>query len=253
MNGWKMHAGDRLAGAFSILEPLRSSRGCRVLMYHSVGSGAVDDSRRLYSIMPSLFAEHVRAIAERFKGQTVSLDVGVKFGKGLVITFDDGYRDNLTLASPLLIERGIPFTVFVTPDLAAAASHEQFLSQGDLRQLAAQPGVTIGAHGRSHRPLTACTDQELDSELRGSRSWLEDLLGRSVTSMSYPYGAMDARVRRAVAAAGYSIAACSRIGRYRVGDDPLQVPRTEIWAGDSTKRLLSKAAGDWDWMRWVKP
>jgi len=182
----------------------------------------------------------------------VALDAGVEYGRGLVITFDDGYRDNLTVAAPLLIERGIPFTIFITSDLAAAC-HAQFLSQGDLRQLAAQPGVTIGTHGRSHRPLTECTDQELDSELCGSRSWLEDLLGRPVTSMSYPHGAMDERVRRAVAAAGYSIATCSRIGCYRVGDDPLQVPRTEIWAGDSTKRLVSKAAGDWDWMRWLKP
>lgn len=252
MNGWKMRVGDWLADAFSVFRPLlQTPRGCRVLMYHSVGSNAIDDRRHLYSIMPALFAEHVHAIAERFGGQSVALDAGVKSGSGLAITFDDGYRDNLTVAAPLLAEAGIPFTVFVSPDFVASGQ-AQFLSPAELRQLAARPGVTIGAHGRSHRPLTECTDEELDSELRGSCAWLEDLLGRPVTSMSYPHGAMDARVRRAVATAGYTIAACSRIGSYHVGDDPLQVPRTEIWGGDTAARLLSKVVGDWDWMRWLK-
>jgi hypothetical protein len=68
--------------------------------------------------------------------------------------------------------------------------------------------------------------------------------------MSYPHGAVDTRVRAAAAKAGFTIAACSRFGTHRPGDDPLYVARTDIWAGDDTERLMAKTAGHWDWMRW---
>lgn len=249
MNAWKARLADRISAAFALFAPLRKAPGCRVLMYHAVGGEVSGDAQRLYSIAPDRFASHVRCIAEKFGADTVALATGVTAGRGLAITFDDGYRDNLTVAAPLLVDAKLPFTVFVTPDFVSGG-HSQYLSQAELQELAQLPGVTIGAHGRSHRPLTECNDEELAGELVSSRGWLEDLLGRPITTMSYPHGAVDARVRAAVAKAGYEVAACSRFGAHRVGDDPLVVARNDIWAEDDTARLLAKAKGHWGWMGW---
>jgi peptidoglycan/xylan/chitin deacetylase (PgdA/CDA1 family) len=249
MTAWKARLGDRVSAAFALLGPLRAASGCRVLMYHAVGGEVSGDAQRLYSIEPERFASHVRCIAGALGASTVALGAGVAAGRGLAITFDDGYRNNLTVAAPLLVDANLPFTVFVTSDFVSDAQ-PQYLSQAELQELARLPGVTIGAHGRSHRPLTECNDKELADELAGSRGWLEDLLGRPVTTMSYPHGAVDARVRAAVAEASYEVAACSRFGAHRFGDDPLLVARNDIWAEDSTARLLAKAAGHWDWMAW---
>jgi peptidoglycan/xylan/chitin deacetylase (PgdA/CDA1 family) len=247
MNAWKARIGDAISATFSLLGPVRGADGCRVLMYHSVGGEVSGDPQRLYSLAPDRFANHVRCLARM--PDTVAFDTGVAAGRGLAITFDDGYRDNLTVAAPLLIEAKLPFTVFVTPDFVTSGQ-PQYLSRTELQELSRLPGVTIGAHGCSHCRLIGCDDEELACELKESRGWLEDLLGRSIVTMSYPHGAVDDRVRAAVAQAGFAVAACSRFGSHRPHDDPLCVARTDIWAADDSARLLSKIAGHWDWMGW---
>jgi len=247
MNAWKAKVGDYVSIAYSLLDPIRASSGCRVLLYHSIGGEVPNDRGHLYSLAPERFASHVRCLAGRL--DAVDLDAGIVTGRGLAITFDDGYRDTLTVAAPLLLDAKLPFTVFVTPGFVTSGQ-PQYLSQAELNELSRLPGVTIGAHGYSHRPLIGCNDEELTRELRDSRTWLEDRLSCAVTTMSYPYGAVDLRVRGAVANAGFKVAACSRFGSHEQNDDPLCVARTDIWASDDTGRFLSKTAGHWDWMTW---
>jgi peptidoglycan/xylan/chitin deacetylase (PgdA/CDA1 family) len=247
MNAWKAKLGDGISLGFSLFAPLRPPPGCRTLMYHAIGGEVVGDRYRLYSLAPERFAGHVRCLARM--ANPVTLEQGVKAGRGLAITFDDGYRDTLTVAAPLLTEAKLPFTVFVTPDFVMNGP-PRYLSRSELRELSRLPGATIGAHGYSHRRLTECNDAELARELTGSRSWLEDVLGQPVTSMSYPHGAFDSRVLAAAEQACFAVAACSRFGSHRRDDDPLCVARTDIWAMDDTARLLAKIAGHWDWMGW---
>lgn len=238
--------GDTVSAVFSRMR-MRATPGCRVLMYHAVGGPAAGDARGLYSLSPGRFAEHVRRLAQI--GGVRPLDAAAGSGEGVAITFDDGYRDNMTVAAPLLADAGLPFTVFVTPDFVRSGARH-YLSPDEVRQLAQVPGAAIGAHGRSHRRLTQCSDAELAAELHDSKAWLEDLLGKSVETMSFPHGATDARVRTAAAAAGYALAACSRFGAHPRGGDPLGVARVEIWANDSSARLSAKLRGDWDWLAW---
>jgi len=250
MNAWQARIGDGISAAFSLRDFVYGADGCRILMYHSVGGEVSRDRQRLYSIDPSRFESHMRCIAGTLRSSITALAPGVAAARGLAITFDDGYRDNLTVVAPLLAALGLPFTVFVTLDFVRGGD-PRYLSPGDLRELVALPGVTMGAHGCSHRRLTECSDTELAHELEDSRAWLENLLGRPVTTMSYPHGAVDARVRAAAAATGYELALTSRFGAYRRNDDLLRVARTDVWADDSVARLLAKTAGHWDWMRWL--
>lgn len=64
-------------------------------------------------------------------------------------------------------------------------------------------GMRIGSHGATHTPLTQ-TD-ELGVALNDSRAALENLLDASVTSLSYPHGAHDAKVVEATVKAGYDL------------------------------------------------
>ncbi len=246
MTPLKAMIGDAIAAVYAVAGPRDSAAGCRVLMYHAVGGKVVGDAQGLYSLAPDLFARHV-AVLKRCA--VVPLSDGVARGQGVAVTFDDGYRDNLTAAAPLLVEAAVPFTVFVTPAFIESGE-AQYLSRSDVASLSRLPGVTIGAHGYSHTRLPACDDAALARELTDSRAWLEDLLGVPVTTMSYPHGAVDDRVAAAAAAAGFAVAACSRFGRYRSGEDSYRVPRTDIWSFDGVRRLRAKVAGHWDWMAW---
>jgi len=225
--------------------------GFRVLMYHAVGSAAADDALGIYSIAPDLFAQQIAALADYDSASIVGLEEGLSATEPLrvAVTFDDGYRDNLYRAAPALQKHGIPFTVFVCTGFMRQDSGN-YLTPGELRELAALPGVTIGSHGATHTPLTGLDARALHDELATSKAYLEDVMGRTVTVLSYPHGAVDRRVRDAAAAAGYTIGACSRFGSNGPARDPLLLCRTDVLGIDSVRVFKQKLHGDWDWYRW---
>lgn len=231
----------------------KSMAGLRILMYHSVGGEAYGDSLGNYTITPTKFAQHMDALCGLRGANIVLLGQEPRVGAqaNVAISFDDGYLDNLHFAAPILIERGIPFTVFVS-SLFVQEQRSGFLSPKDLRELAELPGVVIGAHGRTHVPLVRCDDLTLARELVDSKKYLEDITGRPVSTMSYPYGSVDRRVRDAVSSAGYQLAACSHIGINQVGCDPLLQARTTIFGQDSVSFFRRKLAGCWDWYGWLQ-
>lgn len=219
--------------------------GLRVLTYHAVGTRLAADPHG--TAMPlERFREHAAALA----GLSASLEPAplsppTDARPRLAVTFDDGYRDTLTAAAPLLVERSIPFTVFVPPAHLADATG-LYLAGAELRELAGLPGASIGAHGDRHVALTRLGDAELAAELTASRRRLEDALGRPVDAMSYPFGLVDRRVRAAAAAAGFRVAATSHYGPNLPGADPLMLRRTEAVAWDTADDLRLKVSGAWD-------
>jgi peptidoglycan/xylan/chitin deacetylase (PgdA/CDA1 family) len=79
------------------------------------------------------------------------------------------------------------------PERSESAAYD-LISWEQMRQM--DPAcVTIGSHSMSHPILTTLDDQELERELRDSRSLLEARLERAVTTLCYPNGSVDARVR----------------------------------------------------------
>ena len=86
-------------------------------------------------------------------------------------------------------------------------------------------GMEVGAHSRTHPRLTKFTDDELQTELAGSKADLEALIGAPVTQFCYPYGDADDRVANAVRNAGYSAATTVNRGRARPGDDSMKLRR----------------------------
>lgn len=228
--------------------------GLRILMYHAVGSPAVGDSLGIYNISPKLFAQQAAALAAHHHEKIVSLENGMQSSETLriAVTFDDGYRDNLYCAAPILRELEIPFTVFVCTGFIQESSG-RYLSKNDLRELSTLDGVSIGSHGATHELMTKLDSRKLRVELASSKKLLEDITGRPVSTLSYPHGAVDARVRDAAVEAGYLIGACSRFDINSPTRDPLMLCRTDILGIDSLRVFKQKIRGDWDWYRWRAP
>ena len=248
MKSWRQIAYSTISALYGVIKQvIPSPRGFRILMYHAVGSEVPGDIRSMYSMTPERFKEQMQIFSEFASGRVTRL--GEMSEQGVAITFDDGYRDTLEVAAPILTDLKIPFTVFVTPGFVLSGQ-PIYLSVAGLRELAAVPGVSIGAHGYSHCRLTECNTHQLQEELTNSRKWLEDILGRPVTIMSYPYGAVDKHIRDAAAAAGYLLAASSKFGTNMSGYDPLWLARTDIWAQDDRRAFRAKLAGGWDWLKW---
>ena len=118
----------------------------------------------------------------------------------VAITFDDGFRDNLTVALPLLEKFQLPMTLFVT---AGFLDRDTYLSEGDLREISRHPLITIGAHGLWHHHFNRLTQGEARMELTESRRLLTGITGKTVDLLAWPYGECNPGLERLSAECGY--------------------------------------------------
>jgi peptidoglycan/xylan/chitin deacetylase (PgdA/CDA1 family) len=225
-------------------------KGVRILLYHAIGSRVNNDDKGIFSVTSGLFESQMAALVSYNDAMIRNLisSEPVTQLMSIAVTFDDGYKDNLSVATPILEKYKIPFTVFVTTDFIRSGS-DLYLSPKELQELSVHPLVTIGSHGVSHIPLTLCDDQQLHNELLSSKHYLEDLTGNEISTIAYPHGAVDMRVRAAVEMAGYRSGVSSIFDINTLSNDPLQLCRTLILGNDSLRVFKQKLHGDWDWCR----
>lgn len=113
------------------------------------------------------------------------------------LTFDDGYLDTLDLAYPILKEKKVPFCLYATRDYYRGKSHPSWsadapmITDGQLLQLAKDPLCTIGVHTCTHPHLSQLSIEQQYKELADCKDDLEQLLGREVVHLAYPYGDYD--------------------------------------------------------------
>lgn len=131
------------------------------------------------------------------------------------LTFDDGYRNNIDLALPILERYGFSATFFVLADPEAgplpwhAADPQPLMRPEDWRQLA-DAGHEVASHGLSHRDLRRLSADDRRRELMESRRRLEESVG-NVAGYAYPFGAFDETCEKMVADT-YDYACATRYG-----------------------------------------
>ncbi len=229
----------------TIKGPAKVRGGLRVLCYHSVGSALPGDPYGL-SVTKSDFRAQMELVASGRCGRAMSLG-GARLDDSpeIAITFDDGFKDTLTTAAPILASLKLPFTVAVTASFIREGKAPH-MCVADLRELSQLPGAEIGAHGANHRHMAKCGDDELARELSESRSFLQDALGAPVTVMTWPHGSASRRTADFARRAGFVRAGCSLYGVNGPDREPLLLKRTEITGFDSAADFERKCAGGWD-------
>lgn len=208
-----------------------------ILMYHSVSNrgGAT-------SIAPSVFAEQMAAIAEAGV-PVISLDdlVASRTGRrelaprSVVVTFDDGFQDFADVAWPVMSAHGFRPIVYLPTAFIGRAEGWRGIAEppralmgwGTIRALA-RDGVAFGSHTVHHPNLTAMTGDEVEAELRRSRSEIEERIGTEVRHFAPPYGLADDSVRARIAA-HYQTSVGTRLGEARPEDDLFDLPRLEMF------------------------
>ena len=170
-----------------------------VLVYHTI-SAPREPLLADIDISPERFARQLEWLARWRRVVPLVETLKPGFRRPVSITFDDGYRDNLTVALPLLEKYSMPATVFVS---AGFIGDEGYVSRDELRDLARHPLITIGAHGLWHRHFNLLPTDEVRTELIEARRVLEEITGKQVDLMSWPYGECDRRLEQLSAECGY--------------------------------------------------
>lgn len=159
--------------------------------------------------------------------------------RAVLLTFDDGYRNNLEFAHPVLSELGHAATIFVPTDFVGSSMplpHDARLPVPNPTltwdELAALQDVfEIGSHACSHRVLTQLPLDQAKREIEESKRLLERRLGRPVYAFSYPKGSIgdfSPALEAAVRDAGYDLAFTTIPAVNRAGANPLRIARHNV-------------------------
>lgn len=230
-----------------------------MLMYHSVMPGNGTPGWR-YAVSMQRFRRQLDFLAEE-GWATPTMEELVTTpekwtGRTAVITFDDGYLNNLAACEELQ-KRNMRATLFMVSGSigrppawpADGRPEERLLNAAELRDMQAA-GMEIGSHAVNHIRLTEANDKQLRAELSDSKAVLEDALGNEISSFAYPYGAWDARCANAVREAGYRAACTTRTGWAFRDGNPYQLRRLTVFNTDTTGSLARKlcfASNDVSW------
>lgn len=231
-----------------------------MLMYHALTTGK-GTARWPWAVSLGRFLEHVdllrsegwqtRTMRELASGSSDSFPE-----KTVVITFDDGFANNLD-AVDSLVAHGMTATWFIVTGAIGRAPHWEdagrppgsMLSAEDLREMHTA-GMEIGSHTVNHIRLPEISDAALASELNDSKRTLEDLLGTSVESFAYPYGDWNEHCEAAVKLAGYRQACTTRTGAALKDRNRYRLRRLAVFNHDTCGNLARKLVlmtneGDW--------
>ena len=227
-----------------------------VLCYHAIQDFSGDPVLAPYGVAPEQFAEQLDMLkASGFtfvSGDTVAnfLNHGAPLPRRpVLLTFDDCYEELLETARSVLQPRGIPALAFAVTamksdtnewDQVYGARRVKLLTGAQMRELASL-GVEIGSHSRSHREMPLLTESDQEAEAAGSSDDLESIGLPRPRFFAYPFGAADAKGRRAVQEAGYTAAFGCHAEWIRSGHDRFNLPRVIVLASDRGWRFLLKA------------
>lgn len=228
----------------------RGERPPFALCYHGIGAPGPHGDPHGLLVPRALVSEHLDLLARqgyRLVGISALWDALRRDPRATgvgALTFDDGLVETLEAAVELVEGRDAVVTAYVPTGLMGRphphlGDGQRIADPVQVRELA-DAGVEVGAHSVDHFDLRSLPYAEVLDQLRRSRATLEDVLGRPVTSMAYPFGSFSDETIEAAREAGYETAcACSGPGRWRA----LALPREPVFPATSARRLRLKVAG----------
>ena len=163
--------------------------------------------------------------------------------KPVVITFDDGYADQVRNAAPILREHAWPAELDLVYNALYLGSNAPPGSlTPDMVKGLLDDGWGLESHSVSHADLTRLHGAALRRELLTSRRRLEALFDVRIDFFCYPYGIYSRRIKLAVRRAGYLAATGTRFGA-ATPRELFALPRIYCYGGESLRVLGERLRG----------
>jgi len=170
-----------------------------ILMYHSI-----DNGDNPLSVGINDFNKQMKLLYN-FGFQTIDIDdiyCNKKNKKKFIITFDDGYKDNLLNALPILKKYNFVSTCFVVNDMIGKFNlwdndkknfnKKELMNENDINEWL-KNGQKIGSHSSSHKNLQILSEKEKIYQIENSKKNLENKFNIQIDSFSFPFGRYDIR------------------------------------------------------------
>jgi peptidoglycan/xylan/chitin deacetylase (PgdA/CDA1 family) len=242
-----------LSRRYAWWRPTVDYRRPRILMYHMVQEPRPGARFNKLRVSPALFEAQLRWLSERgwrFAFMSDLLGPDPLPEKTVVLTFDDGYEDNLLQADPILARYGARATLYLVEDrfdrdwsTSKKAHHdsgelmrEPKLSDAQVLTMLASGRWELGGHTRTHANLATLDEAQRREEIGDARSSLAQRFGVPVDSFAYPFGIYSAADVAAAAAAGYRTAVTTLEGiPVDLAAEALELKRVKVSGRDSLR------------------
>ena len=206
-----------------------------ILMYHRFGY----DKSSLF-VTPENFSRQMDYIKRRGY-EIISLDelvMGIKNNRKfkhntVVITIDDGYKDNYTHAYPTLKKYAFPATIFIIANFIE--NKKDFLTWNEIKIMFAD-NITFGGHTKNNIYLPSVEKREiLFDETVGCKKLIESKIGTPVDYFCYPTGGFTEEIKTILKEAGYKGACTTNRGLIELNKDVYELKRIKVTNSDMTK------------------
>ena len=111
--------------------------------------------------------------------------------KVVALTFDDGYVDFYTNVLPIIKKYNIKTNLYI---ITSTTINGKYVNEEQIKELSNSGLVSIGSHTVSHNPLASLKAEQIETELKDSKEYLENLLGKEIKTISYPTGSYNSSV-----------------------------------------------------------
>lgn len=229
-----------------------------VLMYHKVPEQTLQTQHRIF-VTKDTFKSHLQFFKdqgfttlnfkdlEEYRSGTKDFSQFPK--KPLILTFDDGYVDNLENAAPLLKEFNMKAVIFLLADHTLESNswdHDgkeplQPLMNLEQKKRLLEFGYEIGSHGFRHRKITEMNEAEACEELQASKKTLEKDFG-GISTYAFTYGITSPRAAELAEEAGYEFAVNTDSGGLHHEENPYAIFRINIFPEDGPSQLRKKTS-----------
>lgn len=250
-----------------------NSRGVTILMYHRVNdaltpSGLIISRRKFEEQMRYLkrFCQVVR-LEDLLDAYSNKRELPRRRKPQVVITLDDGYRDNYLNAFPVLKKFGLPATIFLATGFIGKdrkIARYQHMPSPDMLSWpeveAMRDNVTFYPHTENHPHLPELSPVEQKEEIRKSMDDLAAHLlpGKTQKIFAYPYGQYNESTLKILQELDIKIALTTQSGLNTGREDPLRLKRVSADGNDGLRDFIKKVspvcwALKWRWELLMRP
>lgn len=230
-----------------------------VLMYHKIPDQEIQSQHRIF-VTKDNFERHLQFFKNRGFTTLTLADIGSFMWqkksmhefptKPLVLTFDDGYRDNLRNAQPLLQKYQMKATIFLLAnhhilenswDTQTGDSISEIMPFNEKLKLDKNTWE-IASHGFDHLRLPEVSAELAKKEITESKIKLESEFKQPIFSFAYPFGVRSDAVAELTHQAAYKFAVNTDQGALHLADAPYSIFRVNIFPEDSNFALWKKTS-----------
>ncbi len=228
-----------------------------ILMYHRLTRDRSEEGRHTIYFNVDEFEKHLLYIKKKgfetitFKDlNEITLEKRLK-KKYIILTFDDGYKDNYDLLFPLLKKHDMKAVIYMVSHLeynkwdVDKDGEKRFglMSKEEVLEMYSSGYVEFGGHTMHHVNLPTLGYEEQKKEILGNKIFLEELLGERLVSFAYPFGYFNEDSKKIVEELGFDYGVATDSGPFNMEEDLFEIRRIGIFPDLTFRRFKNRLSG----------